>query len=562
MSLFRQHVAEIPSIKKKNRQFFRAEPLKDELSGLNITALKKIARERKIPYYSDFRKGDEEELRKLILENASTRLPSTTPRKKATPKKKATRTSRTPQYVGARQKGDVVTVEKRNGDKIRGKIIDISSTGSVKLDNYAQWSIIVEAPIVEAPTTADNRRNNIEDAYVTDGASGNMAISAAINAEKLKQLEVLKDSARLKKERKTLDQKKKVAAMQEGVVKKFYIDMREKLISQYKRLILTILDLGDEDEWLNQIERVPDSEQGLFTTTKVSTGSPVAKMLSALSETVKTIISSPYTPENVENALEGRSGSGWSSRIASWWKGGRKLFPSPGSTCVGAGRGDWFCGLTRQLNRQHVVRFVSDCENLIREWDPSLEVPTLNKTYKMIDERDSLIADKKLLRTKWATCKITGAMQMKKLRNNLESIQAERDDAVQESDQMEERITGLLNQIEEQQEKIEEQQKAAAAAEARAKKVEEENSRLNKVVYTLEDQHEEMQARISDQRATIKKQQKVKEENSRLNKVVSTLEDQHEEMQATISDQTAELENQADELNKIHTKLIMCNKEH
>lgn len=519
MSLFRQHVAEIPSIKKKNRQFFRAEPLKDELSGLNITALKKIASERHIPYYSKFRKGDEEKLRKLILANASTRLPSTTPRKKATPKKKATRTSRTPQYVGARQIGDVVTVEKRNGEKIRGKITDLASTGSVKIDTYAQWS-----KIVEAPTTADSRRKNIEDAYVTDGSSGNMASIAAINAEKLKQLEVLKDNERLEKERKTLEQNAKVAAMQEGAKKKFYIDMGKKLISEYKRLILTILDLGDEDEWLNQIERVPDSEQGYLTTTKVYTKSPVAKMLSALSVTVKTIISSPYTPENIENALEGVTASGWTASIASWWKGGRKLFPSPGSTCVGAGRGDWFCGVTRQLNRQHVVRFVSDCENLIREWDPSSEVPTLNKTYKMIDERDSLIADKKLLRTKWATCKITGAMQMKKLRNNLESIQAERDDAVQESDQMEERITGLLNQIEEQQEKIEKQQKAAAAAEARAKKVEEENSRLTKAVYTLEDQHEEMQA--------------------------------------TISDQTAELENQADELNKIHTKLIMCNKEH
>jgi hypothetical protein len=258
-------------------------------------------------------------------------------------------------------------------------------------------------------------------------------------------------------------------------------------------------------------------------------------MLSALSETVKTIISNPYTPENIKNAIEGRSGSGWSSRIASWWKGGRILFPSPGSTCVGAGRGDWFCGLTRQLNRQHVVRFVSDCENLIREWDPSSVVPTLNKTYAMIDERDSLMADKELLRTKWATCKLTGAVQMKKLRKNLESMRAERDDAVQESDDMEKRITDLLKQIEEQQEasaaaearakeEIEEQQKAAAAAEARAKKVEEENSRLNKAV--------------------------------------STLEDQHEGMLSTIDNMEQELSNQADELTKIHAKLIMCNQEH
>ena len=116
---------------------------------------------------------------------------------------------------------------------------------------------------------------------------------------------------------------------------------------------------------------------------------------------------------------------------------------------------------------------------------------------------------------------------MKKLRKNLESMRAEREDAVQESDDMEKRITDLLKQIEEQQEasaaaearakeEIEEQQKAAAAAEARAKKVEEENSRLNKAV--------------------------------------STLEDQHEGMLSTIDNMEQELSNQADELTKILTQ--------
>ena len=450
MSIFKQHVAEIPSIKKK--QFLQSEAnlddmsmqdLKDEAVRLGLSN-DQVGRFGNRSYKKTYRAAIRAEMRARNSSSTTTR-----PKKKAAPRKKATRRK-------------------------------------------------VENPDI----SEDLRRNDAE-----------MERIEAINAEKRRQLAVLDENKRLEQQKKKAEYDAKIAAMQEGAKKKYYIDMGKKLISEYTRLISTIGNLGqngDEDEWLNQIERVPDSEQGYLTTTKVYEKSPVAKMLSALSETVKTIISNPNTPENIKNAIEGRSGSGWSSRIASWWKGGRILFPSPGSTCVGAGRGDWFCGLTRQLNRQHVVRFVSDCENLIREWDPSSVVPTLNKTYAMIDERDSLMADKELLRTKWATRKLTGAVEMKKLRNKLESVRMERDESVRESDGMEKRIVDLRKQIEEQQQLI-------VAAEARAKEAEEEKTILNDTV--------------------------------------STLENENERLQVTIDTMEGELSNQGDELEAIHKKL-------
>ena len=364
-SLFRQHVAEIPPIQKKSSRFkkplrfLRAEPRKDDLADMNVTALKALARKEGISGYSKYRASTVEDLRQLIRAARGG----------------GAAVKKTPQNASRKK------VENPNMMAASDNLADMNVTA---LKALARKEGISGYSKYRASTVEDLRQlirdtrkggastsQRVVDGRTSQKMPANGAISQAEMAAKQRQNELRQQEMTKKMEERVRQRDADKAARnanEAAWVERATIHLQkahDDLIGliQSNPDALKDLDLNlDPNAW------------GYSVATKINYNSPAYEILNRMSAIAKECYNDANCPKYIRDFCTG---------------GG--LFPNPGKSC-NAYAGDWYCGAKRKLNMEHINKFIRDCESLLIRLGGELNIVTLDHAKRLVEENESLRA--------------------------------------------------------------------------------------------------------------------------------------------------------------------------
>jgi hypothetical protein len=378
MSLFRQHVAEIPAIQKnsskqkkmrfkKPLRFLRAEPRKDDLDGMNVTELKKFASKHGIKGYSKYRASTVEGLRQLIRDASGGGAAAPSGGGAAAKKpRKASRKKVEPPPAGS--------------DDLAGMNITALKALARRegISGYSKYRA----------STVEGLRQLIRDARgggTTAPSGGGAAAPASKTANKAVVSGPSQAEMAAKKRQRELEAQEKTKRMEERA-KQREADKAARNKNEEAWVERATIHLQKaHDDLIGLIKENPDalkdldldldpSAWGYSVATKINYNVPVYEILNRMSAIAKECYNDANCPKYIRDFCT---------------KG--KLFPNPGSSC-NAYAGDWYCGAKRKLNMEHINKFIRDCESLLIRLGGELDIVTLDHGKRLIEENESLRA--------------------------------------------------------------------------------------------------------------------------------------------------------------------------